>query len=65
MEDPIWQISQKGIFKQIYIEKGQIKCFCQTPVLGLGLGVDFTFALDNIDNNEIDNTWFSWNEQQG
>ena len=21
--------------------------FCQTPVLGLGLGVDFTFAWDN------------------
>ena len=21
--------------------------FCQTPVLGLGLGVDFTFALDH------------------
>ena len=26
--------------------------FCQTPVLGLGLGVDFTFAWDNIDNND-------------
>ena len=25
--------------------------FCQTPVLGLGLGVDFTFAWDN-DNND-------------
>ena len=25
--------------------------FCQTPVLGLRLGVDFTFALDNNNNN--------------
>ena len=25
-------------------------CFCQTPVLGLG--VDFTFALDNNNNND-------------
>ena len=25
--------------------------YCQTPVLGLGLGVDFTFAWDNNDNN--------------
>ena len=25
--------------------------FCQTPVLGLGLGVDFTFAWDNNNNN--------------
>ena len=25
--------------------------FCQTPVLGLGLGVDFTFAWDNINKN--------------
>ena len=24
-----------------------LKDFCQTPVLGLGLGVDFTFAWDN------------------
>ena len=24
--------------------------FCQTPVLGLGLGVDFTFAWDNNNN---------------
>ena len=24
--------------------------FCQTPVLGLGLGVDFTFAWDNKKN---------------
>ena len=27
-------------------------CFCQTPVLGLGLGVDFTFTLDNKNNNK-------------
>ena len=25
--------------------------FCQTPVLGLGLGVDFTFAWDNDKND--------------
>ena len=25
--------------------------FCQTPVLGLGLGVDYTFAWDNHNNN--------------
>ena len=25
--------------------------FCQTPVLGLGLGADFTFAWDNHTNN--------------
>ena len=38
----------------------QCKYFCRTPVLGLGLGVDFTFAWDNnnkkynnIDNNDI------------
>ena len=28
--------------------------YCQTPVLDLGLGVDFTFAGDN-DNNQNDN----------
>ena len=26
--------------------------FCQTPVLGLGLGVDFTFAGDNDKNDK-------------
>ena len=26
--------------------------FCQTPVLGLGLGVDFTVAWDNNNNND-------------
>ena len=25
--------------------------FCQPPVLGLGLGVDFTFVWDNKNNN--------------
>ena len=31
--------------------------YCQTPVLGLGLGVDFTFAGDNHknDNDKNDN----------
>ena len=40
-----------------------MKChFCQTPVIGLGLGIDFTFAGDNhnhknhkSDNNKNDN----------
>ena len=27
------------------------RTFCQTPVLGLGLGVDFTFAWDNHNNH--------------
>ena len=30
--------------------------YCQTPVLGLGLGVDFTFARDNNDNNDKNNS---------
>ena len=29
--------------------------FCQTPVLGLGLGVDFTFAWDNHKNHKNHN----------
>ena len=29
--------------------------FCQTPVLGLGLGVDFTFAGDNHKNHKNEN----------
>ena len=29
--------------------------FCQTPVLGLGLGVDFTFAWDNKNNTNVNN----------
>ena len=29
--------------------------FCQTPVLGLGLGVDFTFAWDNHNNENHNN----------
>ena len=28
-----------------------VKGYCQTPVLGLRLGVDFTFAWDNNNNN--------------
>ena len=31
------------------------KIFCQTPVLGLGLGVDFTFAGDNHKNHKNEN----------
>ena len=26
--------------------------YCRTPVLGIRLGVDFTFAWDNNDNND-------------
>ena len=29
--------------------------FCQTPVLDIGLGVDFTFAWDNNDKNNDNN----------
>ena len=29
--------------------------FCQIPVLGLGLGADFTFAWDNHNNNHNNN----------
>ena len=29
--------------------------YCQTPVLGLGLGVDFAFAWDNNKNNTKNN----------
>ena len=29
------------------------RTFCQTPVLGLGLGVDFTFAWDNHNNPHL------------
>ena len=34
-----------------------IKCFvyCQTPVLGVGLGVDFTFAWYNKNNDNHNN----------
>ena len=32
-----------------------IRKFCQTPVLGLGLGVDFTFAGDNHNNHNHHN----------
>ena len=28
-----------------------VQLYCQTPVLGLGLGVDFTFAWDNHNEN--------------
>ena len=34
---------------------GQGVDFCQTPVLGLGLGADFTFARDNHNNNNHNN----------
>ena len=30
-----------------------VDCYCQTPVLGLELGVDFTFANYNNNNNNL------------
>ena len=32
-----------------------VSFYCQTPVLGLGLGVDFTFAWDNHNNENHNN----------
>ena len=29
--------------------------YCQTPVLGIGLGVDFSFNWDDNDNNDKNN----------
>ena len=34
-----------------YFQLCQNQLSCQTPVLGLGLGVDITFALDNHNNH--------------
>ena len=38
-------------FKAEFQEANLMYTFCQTPVLGLGQGVDFTFASDNNNNN--------------
>ena len=44
----IWMsVSYKISILYSQIESDIMKDFCQTPVLGLGLGVDFTFAWDN------------------
>ena len=32
-----------------------LNIYCQTPVLGLGPGVNFTFTLDNNNNNDNHN----------
>ena len=50
-----WKQSQ-----QVGTELGQAQLklgldFCRTPVLGLGLWVDFTYALDNNYDNNNDN----------
>ena len=47
-----WKNSAKILLKIIQI----LLRYCQTPVLGLGLGVDFTFAWDNpyIHNHKND-----------
>ena len=42
-------------FKAEFQEANLMYTFCQTPVLGLGQGVDFTFASDNNNNNNNDN----------
>ena len=39
-------------FKAEFQEANLMYTFCQTPVLGLGQGVDFTFASDNNNNNK-------------
>ena len=52
----IKQISNPTIFEtQIFVCENTIFLYCQTPVLGLGLGVDFTFAGDNQKNHKNDN----------
>ena len=38
-----------------YLTSKNVNYFCQTPVLGLGLGVDFTFAWDNHKNHKNEN----------
>ena len=51
----------KGLDKfEIILNSGQVSyiphtgSFCQTTVLGLGLGVDFTVAWNNNNNNNND-----------
>ena len=44
-----------GIYYVNVTYRSRFDNFCQTPVLGLGLGVDFTFAWDNHDNNNHKN----------
>jgi len=40
------------MFSEIFFIVSTVSCkLCQTPVLGLGLGVDFTFAWDNHKNH--------------
>ena len=46
-----WKNSAKILLKIIQI----LLRYCQTPVLGLGLGVDFTFAGDNHNNQNHNN----------
>ena len=39
--------------------------YCQTPVLGLRLGVDFTFAWDNKNNKKDKNPHPNFLERNG
>ena len=48
------KMPQSGIKQALYATPAWA-CFCQTPVLGLGLGVDFTFAWDNHNNHNDNN----------
>ena len=50
-------LAQLSLTLFLYLCPGSFGFFlnCQTPVLGLGLAVDFTFVEDNNDNNNNDN----------
>ena len=48
MKNYLIQFGSSGLSQPIF----QNQNFCRTPVLGLGLGVDFTFAWDNKNNKD-------------
>ena len=39
--------------------------FCQTPDLGLGLGIDFTFPNNNKNNNKKNNPHLIFHRREG
>ena len=41
--------------KYFFLTKFPVKSYCRTPVIGLGLGIDFTLAWDNNNNNDNNN----------
>ena len=45
----------------VQVTHSLINYFCQTPVLGLRLGVDFTFTLDNNHNDNNHNVNYNNN----